>query len=41
VDSGDATFATLVPMFIKNANECLDTVYEDIKALSERFKNKK
>ena len=24
VDSGDATFATLVPMFIKNANECLD-----------------
>jgi len=38
VDSGDATFATLVPMFIKNANECLDTVYEDIKALSERFK---
>ena len=41
VDSGDATFATLVPMFIKNANECLDTVYEDIKALSERFKNRK
>lgn len=38
VDSGDATFATLVPMFIKNANECLDTVYKDIKALSERFK---
>ena len=41
VDSGDATFATLGPMFIKNANECLDTVYEDIKALSERFKNRK
>jgi hypothetical protein len=41
VDSGEATFATLVPMFIKNANECLDTVYEDIKALSERFKNRK
>ena len=41
VDSGDATFATLVPMFIKNANECLDTVYEDIKALSDRFKNRK
>ena len=41
VDSGDATFATLVPMFIKNANECLDTVYEYIKALTERFKNRK
>lgn len=41
VDSGEATFATLVPMFIKNANQCLDTVYEDIKALSERFKNRK
>ena len=41
VDSGDATFATLVPMFIKNANECLDTIYEDIQALSNKFKNKK
>jgi hypothetical protein len=41
VDSGDATFATLVPLFIKNANECLDTIYEDVQALSERFKKKK
>jgi len=41
VDSGEATFATLVPLFIKNANECLDTIYEDVKALSERFKKKK
>ena len=41
VDSGDATFATLVPMFIKNANECLDTIYEDVQVLSERFKKKK
>jgi len=40
VDSGDATFATLVPLFIKNANECLDTIYEDIQALSERFKKR-
>jgi hypothetical protein len=41
VDSGEATFTTLVPLFIKNANECLDTIYEDVKALSERFKKKK
>ena len=41
VDSGDATFATLVPLFIKNANECLDTIYEDVQAVSEKFKNKK
>ena len=41
VDSGDATFATLVPLFIKNANECLDTIYEDVQALSEIFKKKK
>ena len=41
VDSGDATFATLVPLFIKNANDCLDAIYEDVQALSERFKKKK
>ena len=40
VDSGDATFATLVPLFIKNANECLDTIYEDIQAVSDKFKKK-
>lgn len=32
VDSGEATFATVVPLFIKNANECLDTIYDDIRA---------
>ena len=40
VDSGEATFATLVPLFIKNANECLDTIYEDIQAVSDKFKKK-
>lgn len=40
VDSGDATFATLVPLFIKNANECLDTIYEDVQAVSDKFKKK-
>lgn len=41
VDSGEATFSKLVPLFIKNANGCLDAIYEDVQALSERFKNKK
>ena len=36
VDSGEATFATLVPLFIKNANECLDAIYEDMKALEKK-----
>ena len=40
VDSGEATFATLVPLFIKNANECLDTIYEDVQSLSDKFKKK-
>ena len=41
VDSGEATFATLVPLFIKNANECLDVIYDDIKALKERLNKEK
>ena len=36
VDSGEATFATLVPLFIKNANECLDAIYEDIRKLIKK-----
>ena len=36
VDSGEATFATLVPLFIKNANECLDIIYEDIRNLLKK-----
>tara|TARA_B100000674_G_C37122000_1_gene593858 strand:- start:21 stop:509 length:489 start_codon:yes stop_codon:yes gene_type:complete len=36
VDSGEATFATLVPLFIKNANECLDAIYEDIRNLIKK-----
>jgi len=38
VDSGEATFATLVPLFIKNANECLDAIYEDSMAFKRSFK---
>lgn len=36
VDSGESTFATLVPLFIKNANECLDAIYEDIRKLIKK-----
>ena len=36
VDSGEATFAKLVPLFIKNANECLDIMYEDIRNLLKK-----
>ena len=31
---GDATFATVVPMFIRNANHCIDTIYDDIQQLA-------
>lgn len=33
-NSGNATFATIVPMFIKNANECIDNIYLDIQIIS-------
>jgi len=38
-DSGNATFATLVPMFIKNANYCIDNIYLDIQNLQKQFSN--
>ena len=34
-NSGNATFATMVPMFIKNANYCIDNIYLDIQNLSK------
>jgi len=37
ISSGDATFATIVPMFIKNANHCIDNIYSDIKKLKEKL----
>jgi len=36
-NSGNATFATLVPMFIKNANVCIDHIYLDIQNLQKQF----
>tara|TARA_Y100001970_G_scaffold60664_1_gene77174 strand:+ start:9568 stop:10077 length:510 start_codon:yes stop_codon:yes gene_type:complete len=38
-DSGNATFATLVPMFIKNANYCIDNIYLDIQNLQKQISN--
>tara|TARA_Y100000591_G_scaffold104788_1_gene89034 strand:- start:670 stop:1182 length:513 start_codon:yes stop_codon:yes gene_type:complete len=37
-NSGKATFATMVPMFIKNANFCIDNIYLDIQNLPKLFK---
>lgn len=38
-NSGNASFATLVPMFIKNANECIDNIYLDIQNLQKKISN--
>ena len=35
-NSGNATFATMVPMFIKNANYCIDNIYLDIQNLQKQ-----
>ena len=37
ISSGNATFATIVPMFIKNANHCIDNIYSDMKKLKEKL----
>jgi hypothetical protein len=36
-NSGKATFATMVPMFIKNANYCIDNLYLDIQNLQKQL----
>jgi len=36
-NSGKATFATMVPMFIKNANYCIDNLYLDIQNLQKHL----
>ena len=37
ISCGDASFATIVPMFIKNANHCIDNIYSDMKKLKEKL----
>jgi len=32
------TFAQIVPMFIKNANECIDNIYKDLKVVKDNLK---
>ena len=36
--SGNATFGSVVPLFIRNANYCLDLIYKDIENLSDVLK---
>lgn len=31
----NGTFAQIVPLFIKNANECIDDIYKDLKVVKE------
>ena len=40
VNSGKGQFSVVVPLFIKNINHCVDLIYEDLQALSEKFKKK-
>ena len=35
MQSGDATFATIVPLYIKNINFCVDRMYEDLENVSK------
>lgn len=37
ISSGNASFATIVPMFIKNTNHCIDNIYSDMKKLKEKL----
>ena len=39
--SGNATFGSVVPLFIRNANYCLDLIYKDIENLSDVLKQSK
>ena len=38
MQSGEATFKTVVPMFIQHANDCLDQIYQDIDHLHKKLK---
>jgi len=38
MQSGEATFKTVVPMFIQRANDCLDQIYQDINNLQSKLK---
>ena len=38
VNSGNGTFATIVPLYIKNINFCIDRIYEDLRGVSQMLK---
>ena len=38
---GSATFATVMPLYIKNINYCIDKMYEDLGNFSKMINNKK
>ena len=37
----NGTFAQIVPLFIKNANECIDNIYKDLKVVKENVEKAK
>ena len=37
----NGTFAQIVPLFIKNANECIDNIYKDLKVVKENIEKAK
>ena len=41
MQSGDATFATIVPLYIKNINFCVDRMYEDLENVSKMLNGAK
>lgn len=37
----NGTFAQIVPLFIKNANECIDNIYKDLNVVKQNIENAK
>jgi len=37
----NGTFAQIVPLFIKNANECIDNIYKDLRQVKENMEKLK
>ena len=33
----NGTFAQIVPLFIKNANECIDNIYKDLRQVKKNM----
>ena len=37
----NGTFAQIVPLFIKNANKCIDNIYKDLNVVKENIQKLK